>query len=85
MTRPATIAQFTGLKSAMSAIHDGIWAGAMKADERNVSGSSRKVLMPMIDSRCRTSMPIALDSAPKTVPSRIAQTNSTSRPPAPPE
>ena len=44
----------------------------MNAEDRNVSGSSRNMLRPMMVSRCRTSMPIVLDSALKTVPSSIA-------------
>ena len=52
----------------------------MNAEDRNVSGSSRKMLSPMMLSRCRTSMPSALDSAPNTVPSRTEATTSTTGP-----
>ena len=56
----------------------------MNAVDRNVSGSSRKVLMPMIVSRCRTSMPRALDSAPKTVPSSTDGDDQDDTPATPP-
>ena len=82
--RPASIAQLSGLKSAMCRIQPGIRAGAMKAEDRKVSGSSRKVLIPMIDSRSRTSIPSALDSAPNTVPSSTEATTRTATPPVPP-
>jgi hypothetical protein len=57
---------------------------AMNADDRNVSGSSRNVLMPMMDSRWRTSMPIVLEKALKTVPSSTEATISRAVPPTPP-
>jgi hypothetical protein len=72
------------LKSATRRIQDGIRAGAMKALDREVSGSSRKALIPMIDPRSRTSMPSALDSAPKTVPSSTEASTRTVIPPMPP-
>lgn len=68
----------------MCRIQEGICAGAMKALDRKVSGSSRKVLIPMMDSRSRTSIPSALDSAPKTVPSRTEARTRTAIPAIPP-
>jgi hypothetical protein len=56
----------------------------MNAVDRNVNGSSRKMLRPMIDSRCRSVMPNTLDSAPKTVPSSMATTTSAIGPTGPP-
>lgn len=56
----------------------------MKAEDRKVSGSSRKELIPMVLSRCLISMPTALEAAPKTVPSSTDASSSTSNPPIPP-
>ena len=61
--RPATSAQLTGLPSATIRIQCGMSAVAMNAVDRNVSGSSRNVLMPMIVSRCRASMPTVFENA----------------------
>jgi hypothetical protein len=48
--RAVSTAQVSGLNFDAVRIHPGMSAGAMKMEERNVRGSSRNWLTPMIDS-----------------------------------
>ena len=54
-SRPASTAQLTGLSRASVAIQSGARASGMNAADRNVSGRTSSVLMPMTDSRWRSS------------------------------
>ena len=56
----------------------------MNALDRNVSGSSRNVLMPMIVSRCRASMPTVFEKALNTTAISTDATISTRTPATPP-
>ncbi|HWG65650.1 MAG TPA: hypothetical protein VG253_28540 [Streptosporangiaceae bacterium] len=56
----------------------------MNALDRKVSGSNRNVASPMIVSRSRATMPMALETALNTTATRIDATISTSIPVAPP-
>src|SRR4029079_4201677 len=82
--RPESSAQLTGLTAAAVLIQPGLRSRAMNADERNVNGSSRKMLSPMMVSRWRTSRPIVLESAANTTPTTIDATTSTTSPSTPP-
>ena len=56
----------------------------MNAVDRNVSGSSRNELIPMIVSRCLASMPTVLENALNTIATSTAVMVSTSSPVMPP-
>ena len=56
----------------------------MNAEDRNISGSMKKVYTPMIASRERSVMPTAFDSAPNTTPTRIDAATMTATPATPP-
>jgi ABC-2 type transport system permease protein len=57
----------------MACIQPGISRVCMNAEDRNISGSMKNVYTPMIASRERSSMPVALDSAPNTTPTPIEE------------
>src|SRR5439155_22130053 len=82
--RAPSRAQLTGLADATACIQPGIRRFAMNAVDRNVSGSNRKTLSPMMLSRCRSVMPNTLDSALNTVPSSIEVTTRSTGPAGPP-
>ena len=82
--RPATTAQFTGLKSATWAIHHGMMFAARNVVDRNVSGSRMNCVAPISASSWPMISAKPFDRAPNIAPSSAETTNSNATPPTPP-